>query len=634
MTKPGTILEGKYEILKEIGRGGMSYVYLAMDTRLNKQWAVKEVKKNANNQQNQLVVQSLITEANLMKKLNHPSFPRIVDILEEENTIYVVMDYVEGESLESTVKLSGRQSEDDVIDWAIQLCDALEYLHTRKPSIVHRDIKPANIIRQPEPINSIKVLDLGIAKELVDKDAEGTKCIGTPGYASPEQSIPGMKLDGRSDIYSIGATMHHLLTGMDPRRNVGFKRLRLITGKVSSKTEGLEYIIDKCLKQDANLRYQSCAELRYDLENVEKLTNDYRLLLKKKIAAFTSFVSLALVFAILCGTFSFIFNNRKADTIDSYLTDISYTYSSLMDGNDDYISIAEDLNSIEDNIDKIKALTNERYTDANSFAAYSVYLYSLNNKYNLSTLNSGDEGQSDCFNSYNTFKEDATEFSKYLTQIDNGSIAVYASTLNALSFIFDDSQDTKKAKTILDNINSYIETHPDIEKEMLDNNVKDKIDGFEQGIATGFLGNGEKVPEIVSILTKLTECIEKSNNITQNSSNNMGIAGESSYTDAIAECVEKYIEIIDETEDTELSSTFRLYVYTKINSFVFSNASNTDVKDNLLLLSNKLNDTVELSITNETNSDAKAKFEDLKSEIDRASKEVNNYSKDKISKNE
>lgn len=634
MTKPGTILEGKYEILKEIGRGGMSYVYLAMDTRLNKQWAVKEVKKNANNQQNQLVVQSLITEANLMKKLNHPSFPRIVDILEEENTIYVVMDYVEGESLESTVKLSGRQSEDDVIDWAIQLCDALEYLHTRKPPIVHRDIKPANIIRQPEPINSIKVLDLGIAKELVEKDAEGTKCIGTPGYASPEQSIPGMKLDGRSDIYSIGATMHHLLTGMDPRRNVGFKRLRLVTGRVSSKTEGLEYIIEKCLKQDANLRYQSCAELRYDLENVEKLTKDYRNLLKKKISIFATFTSLALVFSILCATFSFAFSNKKADTIDSYLTDISYTYSSLMNTTDDYVSIAEDLNSMEDNIEKIKTLTNNRYEDANSFAAYSVYIYSLNNKYNLSTLNGGGEGQAECFNSYNKFKEDATDFSKYLSQVDNGSVAVYTSALNALSFIFDDAQDTKKAKSILDNINSYIDAHPDIRQEMVDDNVKDILDGFEQGIATGFLGNGEKIPEIVSILTKLTECIDTSNNIKQSSSSNKGLAGDSSYIDTVSDCVEKYIEIIDETEEAGLSSTFRVYVYTKINSFVFSNASNTDVKEDLLLLNNKLNETVEASIADETNSDAKTRFQELSVEIDRANKEVNNYNKSRISKNE
>lgn len=634
MTKPGTILEGKYEILKEIGRGGMSYVYLAMDTRLNKQWAVKEVKKNANNQQNQLVVQSLITEANLMKKLNHPSFPRIVDILEEENTIYVVMDYVEGESLESTVKLSGRQSEDDVIDWAIQLCDALEYLHTRKPPIVHRDIKPANIIRQPEPINSIKVLDLGIAKELVEKDAEGTKCIGTPGYASPEQSIPGMKLDGRSDIYSIGATMHHLLTGMDPRRNVGFKRLRLVTGRVSSKTEGLEYIIEKCLKQDANLRYQSCAELRYDLENVEKLTKDYRNLLKKKISIFATFTSLALVFSILCATFSFAFSNKKADTIDSYLTDISYTYSSLINTTDDYVSIAEDLNSMEDNIEKIKTLTNNRYEDANSFAAYSVYIYSLNNKYNLSTLNGGGEGQAECFNSYNKFKEDATDFSKYLSQVDNGSVAVYTSALNALSFIFDDAQDTKKAKSILDNINSYIDAHPDIRQEMVDDNVKDILDGFEQGIATGFLGNGEKIPEIVSILTKLTECIDTSNNIKQSSSSNKGLAGDSSYIDTVSDCVEKYIEIIDETEEAGLSSTFRVYVYTKINSFVFSNASNTDVKEDLLLLNNKLDETVEASIADETNSDAKTRFQELSVEIDRANKEVNNYNKSRISKNE
>ena len=204
-----------------------------------------------------------------------------------------------------------------------------------------------------------------------------------------------------------------------------------------------------------------------------------------------------------------------------------------MNTTDDYVSIAEDLNSMEDNIEKIKTLTNNRYEDANSFAAYSVYIYSLNNKYNLSTLNGGGEGQAECFNSYNKFKEDATDFSKYLSQVDNGSVAVYTSALNALSFIFDDAQDTKKAKSILDNINSYIDAHPDIRQEMVDDNVKDILDGFEQGIATGFLGNGEKIPEIVSILTKLTECIDTSNNIKQSSSSNKGLAGDSSYIDTV-----------------------------------------------------------------------------------------------------
>lgn len=637
MTKPGTVLDGKYEILKEIGRGGMSYVYLAMDTRLNKQWAVKEVKKNANNQQNQLVVQSLITEAHLMKKLNHPSFPRIVDIIENANTIYVVMDYVEGESLESVLKISGKQSEDDVIDWAIQLCDALEYLHTRIPPIVHRDIKPANIICQPEPKNSIKVLDLGIAKELVEKDSSGTKCIGTPGYASPEQSIPGMKLDGRSDIYSLGATMHHLLTGLDPRRNVGFKRLRLVTGRVSDKTEGLEYIIQKCLNQDANLRYQTCSELRYDLEHVEQLTEDYRRKQKNKVNIFVSFVSLTVVFAMLSCLFAFLFINKKADTIDSYLQEMNNSYALISDLNfdrPDYEQISDNLVQIKDDMDGIKMIANGSYTNSESFAAYSVYMYSLNNKYKLSTLNADSDSQAECYSVYADFKEDAVEFATGISQSDNPNLAVYASTLNALSFVFDDSQDTIKAKQILQRLNTYIDAHPNINSELKQSNIKDIMDSFEQGITTGFLGDGEKISEIVNILTSITDCIEKTNNLSQNGTDNMGIAGESSYIDGVNECVEIYSGIIDDSESADLSSTFKLYVYRKINSFILSNASNKDVKDNLVRLCNQLDNVVDNSIKNESNSETREQFNQLKEDINKSLNLINNYNKNRISKNQ
>lgn len=149
-TAIGTVIDGKYEILKQIGKGGMSIVYLAMDKHLNKQWAVKEIKKTANGKNEEVVVNSLITEANLMKKLDHPALPRIVDIIDNGQTIYVVMDYIEGESLDKVLDEFGAQPEDEVINWAIQICDALSYLHNQRPPIIYRDMKPANVMLKPD----------------------------------------------------------------------------------------------------------------------------------------------------------------------------------------------------------------------------------------------------------------------------------------------------------------------------------------------------------------------------------------------------------------------------------------------------------------------------------------------------
>ena len=132
MAQIGSVIDGKYEILTEIGRGGMSIVYLAMDTHLNKQWAVKEIRKKGNGKNDEIIVNSLLAEANLMKRLDHPSLPRIVDIIDNGQTIFVVMDYIEGESLDKIIKEYGVQSEELVISWAKQLCDALSYLHSQK----------------------------------------------------------------------------------------------------------------------------------------------------------------------------------------------------------------------------------------------------------------------------------------------------------------------------------------------------------------------------------------------------------------------------------------------------------------------------------------------------------------------
>ena len=124
MTEIGTVIDGKYQILKEIGRGGMSVVYLAMDTHLNKQWAVKEIRKKGSGKNDEIVVNSLLAEANMMKRLDHPALPRIVDIIDNGITIYVVMDYIEGESLDKILNEYGAQPEEKVIDWA----EAIYYL--------------------------------------------------------------------------------------------------------------------------------------------------------------------------------------------------------------------------------------------------------------------------------------------------------------------------------------------------------------------------------------------------------------------------------------------------------------------------------------------------------------------------
>lgn len=137
MAEIGSVIAGKYEILTEIGHGGMSVVYLAMDTHLNKQWAVKEIRKKGNGRNDEVIVNSLLAEANMMKRLDHPSLPRIVDIIDNGVTIFVVMDYIEGESLDKILAEYGAQPEELVVGWAKQLCDALSYLHSQKSYTIH-----------------------------------------------------------------------------------------------------------------------------------------------------------------------------------------------------------------------------------------------------------------------------------------------------------------------------------------------------------------------------------------------------------------------------------------------------------------------------------------------------------------
>ena len=293
----GEIIDGKYEVLREIGRGGMSVVYLAMDKRLNKQWAVKEFRKDKNDESKKMALNALIAEANLMKKLDHPTLPRIVDIIENNQTVYVVMDYIEGESLNKVLDAYGAQPQDAVIEWAKQLSEVLDYLHTRTPPIIYRDMKPANIMLKPD--GTVRLIDFGIAREYKEGKTEDTTNIGTRGYAAPEQFGDKGQTDARTDIYSLGVTLYHLVTGKNPAEPP--YELYPIRHWNPSLSSGLEWLIQKCTQLNPKDRFQSCAEVTYVLENLDKFEGAYKRSRQHKIQGFFASVSLTVVFALLGG---------------------------------------------------------------------------------------------------------------------------------------------------------------------------------------------------------------------------------------------------------------------------------------------------------------------------------------------
>lgn len=278
----GKIIAGKYELLTEVGRGGMSTVYLARDLTLTKNWAVKEVYKEGI-LKGQTVSSGLLAEANLMKNLDHPALPRIVDIIEDTDRWYIVMDYIEGETLKKVLETTGPQKQERVIQWAKELAAILHYLHSQNPPIIYRDMKPANVILQPS--GQLKLIDFGIAKVYNAEKREDTLALGTDAFAAPEQFYNSrgvlVKADVRTDIYNLGATMYNLLTNMLPTDEpYKFLPVRQINPELSA---GIEKIIIKCIEPDPKDRFQTVEELMSALLNYEKLDEEYIYEQKRKL---------------------------------------------------------------------------------------------------------------------------------------------------------------------------------------------------------------------------------------------------------------------------------------------------------------------------------------------------------------
>ena len=292
--KNGDVLKGKYEILALIGEGGMSRVYLARDLELvNKQWAIKEVDRRATDPMGRPIEQSLASEAELLSKLQHPAIVDIVDIEKTTNYIYVVMDHVEGEALDKVMRQKGPQSEEDVQNWMIQICDALSYLHRQDPAIIYRDMKPNNIMLHPD--GYVKLIDLGVAREYKDEQKKDTIAFGTTGYAAPEQ-YGKAQTDARTDIYGIGATMWHLLGGSAPPVEFPLPNVREANPNVG---EGFaDVIIPKCTQLEREMRYQTCEELVSDLEVYQELTREYKAKQRRKVTSFAGSVAASVLLVI------------------------------------------------------------------------------------------------------------------------------------------------------------------------------------------------------------------------------------------------------------------------------------------------------------------------------------------------
>lgn len=259
--KVGTIINDKYELLKQIGQGGTTNVYLAIDNRVNKQWAIKILRDDLPNFE--LSKNSLLKEVEILKRLNHPAIPKIIDVIESNDFFAIVLDYIEGETLDSIVNNYGKQSVMQIIDWSLQLCDVLGYLHSLNPPHIYRDMKPANIILKPD--GKISIIDFGIMRTYKPNQKADTVSLGTVGFAAPEQ-FGSAQTDCRSDIYALGMTMYNLCSGIRPKGNC---KIDFINEK-DALSNGLISIIKKCTELNPKDRYQSCNELKADLLRLKK----------------------------------------------------------------------------------------------------------------------------------------------------------------------------------------------------------------------------------------------------------------------------------------------------------------------------------------------------------------------------
>jgi serine/threonine protein kinase len=267
---------GKYILTRVIGEGGMACVYEGIHEKLGTRVAIKVL--NPILARNAQLRQRFENEANFMASLNHPNITRVLDLEEQDGTIAIVMELLEGEDLDVRVKRSGPLPDDEIKYIFSQVLNAFEYAHSK--GIVHRDIKPANIF--VDASNQVKILDFGIAKVFGtgnEMTQTGTQ-MGTPVYMSPEQVKGDKSIDHRSDIYSLGVTLYFLLSAQVPFSSESDSSFEIFTKIVNDPIPTLNNdffneIIQKATCKDRNERFQSIDDLKTSLKNTKTIDLDF-----------------------------------------------------------------------------------------------------------------------------------------------------------------------------------------------------------------------------------------------------------------------------------------------------------------------------------------------------------------------
>jgi serine/threonine protein kinase len=248
----------RFRIKSHIGVGGVAAVYRAYDPQNERDVALKVISTKAG-EAHPLVVWWLRSEASFLEQLAHPAFPALYGRGETEDYAYIAVELIEGADLETVLEeAGGTLPESDAVRWAIEVSEALAYLHRMRPlPVIYRDLKPSNAMIDRS--GRVRLIDLGIS--VTYQSGQPRSAIGTPGYASPEQYF-GYS-DARSDVYALGATLHHLLTGRDPRKEEAFTfhdaPPRSLNPAIS---EALEAVILKATEHNPLSRYQTAEEMK------------------------------------------------------------------------------------------------------------------------------------------------------------------------------------------------------------------------------------------------------------------------------------------------------------------------------------------------------------------------------------
>ncbi|MDX2104906.1 MAG: serine/threonine-protein kinase [Candidatus Melainabacteria bacterium] len=267
MSDPGLglpcVLNRRWQVVQRLGQGGMGTVYLSNDLNLpnlgdsKRSCVVKQLRDDFFRQEDrERAIQFFFREAQVLSALSHPNIVAILDFFQEEGKSYLIMEYVRGKNLHEMLMERGEPfSNEEVIDWAIQVCEVLHYLHTHDPPVIYRDLKPSNIMIDER--NQVKLVDFGIARPF--EESEDNTHVVSQGYSPPEQYWGAA--DPRSDVYALGCTMYFLLTGKDSLALTVSNPKKLNPDVL----DALDRIIQRATQQDVWSRYQSALEMKEEL---------------------------------------------------------------------------------------------------------------------------------------------------------------------------------------------------------------------------------------------------------------------------------------------------------------------------------------------------------------------------------